>query len=121
MEKLSTEQVEGLLRDSATTIRKQAAENKALRDKLAAKELRERADKVASAMHGKGLNLDMSREALVESLEKEAAEGRLETIEKAVDLVGPDMGTKIGQAAHQRSNDESGNGSSDFVNFIIGG
>jgi len=111
MNKLSNEQLSELYGDAAKTIRKLASRNKALEDTLAAKELHERAEKVASAMHDKNLRLDTPRETLIEELEKEASAGRLETIEKAVDMVGPDMG-KFAQVDNRRDNNDQGNASS---------
>lgn len=119
MDKLSNEQIVELLSDGAQTIRKQASTIRDLEDKLAAKELTERAEKVASEMHSKSVRLDTPYDALVEELKKEASEGRLETIERAVQMVGPDMGKF---ASVSSNNDGQGNSplSSDFERFIVG-
>lgn len=111
MDKLSNEQLSELYSDAAVTIRKLASKNKVLEEKLASKELRERAEKVASAMHDKNINLDTSRESLVEELEKEAARGKLDEIERAVDMVGPNMG-KFAQVDNRHDNNDQGNVSS---------
>lgn len=119
MEKISKEQQAEVLRDAAATIRKLASENKEKGDKIAAMELRERTVKVAASMHQKGINTDASQEDLVDHLEKAAKDGRLEVIEQAIDLVGPDMGAKIAQV---RTDDAgTGSGSSDFERYLVGG
>jgi predicted transcriptional regulator len=118
MNKESKEKAASVLREAATTVRKYAAENKVLRDKLAAKETRERVEKVAAAMHDKGIRLDETREDLADSLEKEAQQGRLAEIERAVDYVGPDMG----KFAQIRNDDQPGASSgSNFERWVLGG
>jgi hypothetical protein len=111
MDKLSNEQLSELYTDAAQTIRKLASRTKDLEEKLAAKEIRERAEKVASAMHGKSIRLETPREDLIGELEKEASAGRLETLEKAVDMVGPDMG-KFASVDNRHDNNDQGNVSS---------
>lgn len=120
MEKLSNEQLATLFHDGATTIRKQASKIVDLEEKLASKELRERTEKIASSMHDKGVRTDVTRELLVDELEKEAAAGRLEAIEKAVEMIGPDMG-KFAHASRNPNSDDQGNVSSDLERFIVGG
>jgi hypothetical protein len=123
MEKISNEQIAEVLADASSTLRALHAENTDLKDKLASKERRDRVTKLASEMHRKGLELDTDVETLVSRLEETAKEaGKLETIENAVDLVGPDMGTKIGQASHNPTHDGEGrsSNSSDLERFIVG-
>lgn len=119
MEKISNEQVVELLSDASSTIRKQASRIVSLEEKLAAKELHERAEKVASAMHGKGLRIDTARDTLTEELEKEAAAGRLGEIERAVELVGPDMG-KFARVNSDHTDQGNGSSGSSFEQFILG-
>jgi hypothetical protein len=119
MEKISSEQVVELLTDASSTIRTQAEKIASLEEKVAANELRERTTKVASAMHGKGLRLDTPREELQGELEKEAAAGRLGEIERAVEMVGPDMG-KFARVNNNETNDQgSASSGSAFEQFIL--
>lgn len=89
------------------------------RDKLAAENsaFRRRAEatKVAAAIHDKGIDLDVDFPDLVERLEKAASDGRLGEIERAVDMVGPDM--SFGKTNHD---DVSHGGSNSFEGFIMG-
>lgn len=119
MEKISNEQVVELLTDASSTIRKQASKINDLEEKLASKELHERAEKIASAMHAKGIRADESRAVLVEELEKEAAAGRLESIEKAIEMVGPDMG-KFARVNSDHTDQGNGSSGSSFEQFILG-
>lgn len=122
MEKLSNEQVAELLTDASTTIRELGSENQVLRDKVAGMELKERAEKIASSLHDKGSRLDTPREVLVEELEKEAAAGRLDAIEKAVELIGPDMWKHARAANNPNINNDSGGGvGSSFETYILAG
>lgn len=120
MEKLSNEKVAELLTDASQTIRKYAAENKALKEKLAEKELRERAEKVASEMHTKGVRLDVPREELVDQLQKEALAGRLGEIERAVEMIGPDMG-KFAQVNNTNDDQRNSPSSSELERYLVGG
>lgn len=120
MEKLSNAQAAEVLTDAATLIRAQDATISDLQEKLAARDRHDRVEKLAQAMHAKGLSLDTSVETLVDRLEKTAAAGKLEAVEHAVDLVGPDMGEKLAQL---NNHDERGasSGSSALEQFIIAG
>lgn len=108
-----------VLADVPETLRELAAENRELSEKIAQYELRSRVEKIASEMHRKNLNTDVSAADLADSLVKSASEGKLDSIEAAVDMVGPDMGQKLAQL----SNDERGSSasSSDLERFIVGG
>jgi hypothetical protein len=120
MEKISNAQIAEVMRDAAVTLRHQQAHIGELEEKLAGMERRDRVEKLAGDMHRKGINLDVGVDELADRLEKAAAAGKLETIEQAVDFVGPDMGEKIGQVATNQ--DVSGtSGSSDLERFIVGG
>ena len=120
MEKISNEQVVELLKDAASTVRSQDATIKTLSEKLASMELRERADKIASAMHDKGTRLDTPKEALIDELQKEAGAGRLDAIEAAVELIGPDM-WKHARAANNPNSDIGDGAGSKFETYLLGG
>ncbi len=90
-----TEKVASVLKSAAHAIRHVTKERDELREKLAHIERRQRAVKVASDMHDKGVNRDTRFEELVEDCEKAAADGRLDTISEALELVGPDMGRSV--------------------------
>lgn len=90
-----------VLADSATALRQVTTERNAsmakvaeLQLKVAAYEQRVQAEKVAAMMHQKGINTDTEFPSLVADLVKAAQEGKLPTIEEAVDMVGPDMSFK---------------------------
>lgn len=94
-DKISNVQVAQLQKLASTTLRKLAGENKSLRDengelktKVAAFEKRARAEKIASEMEAKGLNLGSTFEQKVaELLEND----RLDVVEEAVGLAAPQM------------------------------
>ena len=116
--KISHAQISEVLADVPGTIRKLAEDNKELTAKVAAYELRERTSKLASAMHSKNIHTDVPFEDLVIQLEKQAAAGKLDVIEQAVEFTAPDMGSKLAQL----TSDERGTGSSsDLERFIVGG
>ncbi len=118
MADLDKEKVAKVLADSAQALRSVTAE----RDKLAGENSTLKrhfeAQKVAEAMHAKGLNLDVPSETLVEDLEKAAADGRLPAIQEAVDMVAPNMGGFTGTLS---SDDASvGGGSSPLESYLVG-
>ncbi|WP_394831712.1 hypothetical protein LVJ94_34885 [Pendulispora rubella] len=117
MNKLSYAEISEVLREAPAVIRALVDENRALAEKVAHKERRERVEKLASAMHEKGIHLDVGLPALADRLEKDAGEGRsLEVIEQAVDLVSPDMGARLAQL------DVEGSAlAGDFERFLVGG
>jgi hypothetical protein len=117
--KLSGAQVAEVLSDAANTLRAQQAYIHEMENKLAAKETRDRAEKIASEMHRKGLELDQSVEALADRLEKAAADD-LAVTERAVAMVGPDMGQKIGSAAHMNELVGAVEGNSDLERYLTG-
>jgi hypothetical protein len=120
MDKLSNAQGAEVLQDAAALIRSQSATISELQEKLASRERQDRVVKLAAAMHAKGVNLDVPVETLIDRLEKTAAAGKLETVEQAVDFIGPDMGEKLAQL---NNHDERGasSGSSALEQFIIAG
>lgn len=119
MEKLSMNDIYELLEATPPVLRKLASERDLYREKCAKLERREEAEKTASSMREKGIDLDTPFETLVDRLEKAAEQGKLGQIQAAVDMVGPDMGTKMAQIAN--GEDRITAGSSEFERFIVGG
>lgn len=119
MKKLSAEQVQSVLSQVPGTLRKLAAERDFWKKEAESRMQRDEAEKVAHAMHEKGISVDVPINELVEQLEKAAQSGRLEKIAEAVDLVGPNMGQKIASLTNDE-NHTSG-GSSEFERFLLGG
>ncbi|HEU4635660.1 MAG TPA: hypothetical protein VFS41_05735 [Edaphobacter sp.] len=120
MNKLSNAQIAEVLTDASATLRHQQVQIQDLQEKLAARERRDRAEKLASEMHRKGLELDVAQEALVDRLEKTAEAGKLDAVEHAVDLVGPDMGAKLAQIITNDTTPGSSSGGSDLERFLVG-
>jgi hypothetical protein len=120
MNKLSNAQIAEVLTDASAALRAQQVHINELAEKLASKERRERVEKLASEMHRKGLELDTQVETLADRLEKAAAAGKLEAVEHAVDLVGPDMSTKLAQLTNDEPRSTSF-ASSDLERYIVGG
>lgn len=118
MEKLSNDQISQVLHEAPGVIRSLVAENSMLRTKVAGMERHAAAEGLAEVMHSKGLELDKTAEELTERLEKAAEQGKFDTIREAVDMVGPDMGEKIGSIGN---NDASAATGSDFERFLVGG
>lgn len=114
-------QVTHVLRQCADTLRKQASRIDYLEAQVDARDRRDGAQKLASQMHEKGIDIDVPFTRLASHLEKMAAEQEQEytNLRGAVELVGPDMGSKM---ASVRNNDEerSSVGSSDFERFVEG-
>lgn len=119
MNKISNAQMAEVLTDAATTLRSQQAYIDELETKLAAKEQRERVEKLASVMHEKGLELDVSATDLADRLEKAAEANKLDVLETAVDLVGPDMGSKLASLTNDDGPGAS-SASSDLERYIAG-
>lgn len=80
-------------------------------------ERRLEAEKTAAEMHRKGINLDTDFSDLADTLEKAATEGKLETIQHAVDMVGPDMGVKTAAINNDSATGEDG---SQLVSYLVG-
>jgi ATPase subunit of ABC transporter with duplicated ATPase domains len=118
VDKLSNEQISEVLADAAGTLRAQQTKIAALEAELATRNTHDASLKLAQKMHGKGLDVDTPVEALCARLEKAAADGKFEAIAQAVELVGPDMGTKI---AHLSDGEQRiALGGSDLERFIVG-
>lgn len=121
--KVSSSQLHELLKEGADTLRKTASERDFYKDKCAQMELQKRCEKLARAMHSKGINVDHTIEELTDWYVKQASVGTtdLAVVEKAVELQGPDMAQKIG---HLSSDGPSGGGQSQLENYLnsfIGG
>ena len=119
MDKISNAQIAEVMTDAAATLRTQQATITDLQDKLASKERRDRVEKLAAEMHRKGLELDTKVDDLADRLEKAASAGKLDAVEHAVDLVGPDMGQKLAQLTSDEAA-PSAAASSDLERFIVG-
>ena len=120
MNKISNAKVAEVLSDAATTLRAQQAYIGELETKLAAKEQRERVEKLASQMHQKGFDLDVSVSDLADRLEKAAEQKKLDVIEAAVDLAGPDMGSKLASLTNDDGPGAS-SAASDLERYIVVG
>ena len=89
----------------------------AVETKLASVRQRLECEKIAAQMHEKGINTDQDFVSLVDSLEKEASEGRLPIIEAAVQMQAPNMGTKL---AYINNDETSGMGMTQLEQFLVG-
>jgi hypothetical protein len=121
MDKISHAQIAEVLTDASAALRAQGAYIGELEEKLASKDRRDRVEKLASEMHRKGLELDTSVDDLATRLEKAAEAGKLDAVEQAVDLVGPDMGQKLASLTNDAESGSSPATSSDLERFIVGG
>lgn len=115
--KVSSAQLSELLKEGADTLRKTGAERDFYKEKCAQMELHDRCEKLARAMHSKGVNIDHTIEELTDWHVKQASAGEvnLEVVEKAVELQGPDMAQKIG---HLVSDGPTGGGMSQFEQYL---
>lgn len=115
--KVSSAQLFELLKEGADTLRATASERDFFKEKCAKMELHDRCEKLARAMHGKGINVDQPIDELTDWYVKQASTGEtnLEVVEKAVELQGPDMAQKIG---HLTSDGPTGGGSSQLEQYL---
>lgn len=119
MNKVSSQQVHQVLGHVPETIRKLASERDFWKKEAQVRIRRDEAEKVAHAMHEKGIELDTPFETLVEMMEKAAEQGKLAEIERAVDYVGPNMGQKF---ASLTSDDRvSGPAADPLTQYLVGG
>lgn len=116
MEKLSAAKKREVLAEVPEVLRKVAAERDLYRDAYLENASRQRVEKIASAMIEKGIKSG-SVEAVADEIEKQAAAGslNLDVTEKAVELVGPDMGKR----AHVSDELSGSSGSSDLERFLM--
>lgn len=119
MKKLSAEQVQSVFGQVPETLRKLASERDFWRNEAQTRMRRDECEKVAHAMHEKGISVEVPFADLVNQLEKAAESGRLEKIAEAVDLVGPNMGQKIASLTNDEGHAQGG--SSSFEQFLLGG
>lgn len=117
-EKLSSQKVAEVLVDAAQALRKTAHERDEYKKLAESLQRRDQAEKLAAAMHEKGLETDTDVEALADRLEKAAQAGKIDTIAAAVDLVGPDMGEKIAKLTNDDT--RATVGSSNLERFLYG-
>ena len=108
-----------VLADVPGTLRKVASERDYWRKEALSYRRKDEAEKVARAMHDKGLEQQVPFDVLVERMEKAAERGELRNIERAVDMIGPDMGSKIAQLANKDRYSESGTDA--LTNYLLGG
>ncbi len=121
MDKVSEEDVLKAAAEAPGVIRALVAERDAAVSKVAQLELRRDAEKLAEAMHDKGLSTEIPLSDLADQLEKAASKGKFEEIKRAVDLVGPDMGQKIAQVSNSDEPSGSHSGGMDpLTSFLIG-
>ena len=119
------EKVAQVLNDTAQILRKTASERDSFKVRAEEAEAKVagyaryvRSEKLAAAMHQKGIHTDIDFPTLVASLEKSASEGKdLDTIEQAVDMVGPDRSVKTA-SSHDSSSAALG---TEFEKFLVGG
>lgn len=116
MQKISSEKVAQVLRDAAAAVTSMAAERDAMAVKLASIEQRIECEKLARAMQEKGIRVDEELDTLTADLEKEASAGKLGEIQRAVDMVTPDMSF----AREAPNHDLAAGSGSMFEDFIIG-
>jgi len=69
-------------------------------------------------MHDKGVNLDKSFGDLADDLEKSAEAGELPIIQRAVDMMAPNMGLNTATLNHDDTKVASGG--TDFERYIFG-
>jgi DNA polymerase sigma len=91
MEKISSQNVQGVLKTAAETIRAFEAENHQLKSKVASYEKKERIEKIARDMEEKGLNAEMTFSEKVASLQNQD----LVVAEQAVKMAAPQRGGGI--------------------------
>jgi hypothetical protein len=116
MDKESAQKVARVLHDARTALVSVTAERDKLAAENAAFKMRSECTKVASMLHDKGIDQDTPFSELVESLEKEAAAGRLPEIARAADMVGPNM--SFGSTYNHDG--AEGAGSDVLTSFLVG-
>ncbi len=115
MEKLSNKKIATVLRDAENALRAITHERDEALSKLAAHERRTTCEKLAYAMHNKGIHTDIDTDTLVNSLEKAAEQGRLPIIQEAVSMMGANM-----SFANLNNDTVVPGGSSELERFIVG-
>ena len=111
LEKISSKDAAGLLKQAGSAIRSLVDENRELKQKLAAQAREDRVIKIAREMEEKGLNSELDFEEKVASL-REAQ--NLDVTEEAIKLAAP-------QGHHFGLDDTPGNGAHPFESFLLTG
>jgi hypothetical protein len=119
IQKISSAEIAQVLNDGAHVLLAKNAECEALRQKVAMLERRREAEKLASSMHAKGIELDVSFRDLAAHLEKEAENGHLPEIQRAVEMLTPNMGIKT--ASLTSGDDRRSSGLHPFEQFLLDG
>lgn len=120
MEKVSQEDVLKFAAEAPAMIRTLVSERDEAREKLAAIEQRQLVEKIAGQMHEKGINQHIPLSDLADQLENWASQGKLAEVQRAVDLVGPDMGQKIAQVGNNDDPNSSGEGGGELTRYLLG-
>jgi len=118
--KISSAEMSQVLFAAGDALRKQASYIESLESRLGRLQRRDEAEKLAYVMHSKGIDTDVPIEQLTERLEKLAEQDirKFYNFQDAVELVGPDMGTKLAQL--NNSEERSGIGGSDLERWLVG-
>jgi hypothetical protein len=118
--KISSADIAQVFEAVPETLRKQASYIEQLEKEVSTMRRRDDAEKLAQVMHGKGIETDVPVDQLSERLEKLAEQdvNKFRNYQDAVDLVGPDMGTKIAQLDNPE--ERSGIGGNDLERWLIG-
>lgn len=119
-QKISSAEFAQVLGAVPETLRKQASYIDQLEREVETMRRRDEAEKLAKVMHGKGIDTDVPVDQLSERLEKLAEQdaNKFKNYQDAVDLVGPDMGTKIAQL--DNTEERSGIGGNELERWLIG-
>jgi hypothetical protein len=120
MEKISSEKIAKVLTDARNALVSVTEERDKLAERCALLERRAEAEKIAAAMHEKGVHLDVEREDLVADLEKAAESGRLPVLEEALTMVGPNMGITGTLTSDEELRGSGGNALESFLLGDVG-
>lgn len=115
MQKEAMSKYAKVLKEASAVILQVTSERDEALAKVAAFERRDRAMKVASEMHRKGLD-DTPIDKLAERFEVLDEQGKLSSVEQAVDMVGPDMGRKLASLSDDRGTSV---GSNDLERYLM--
>jgi len=118
LRKISSAEIAQVMNDGARALTAVAAERDVLRQKVAMLERRREAEKLASSMHAKGIEREVSFGDLAAHLEKEAENGHLPEIQRAVEMLVPNMGIKT---ASLTGEDGRRSGLHPFEQFLLDG
>lgn len=119
--KLAQDKVAEALGDAAVTIRKLAAERDDAVAKVAQYEARDRSTKLAHVMLQKGVTSDPVEKVAQDLLETALTNpSDFADQERAVAMIGPDMGQKIGHVG-SRNSDEATGGTSPLESYLLNG